>query len=304
MIKKILVTGSNGTIGTRLCEKLMESGYTVRGVDWKHNQWNKNVDKITIIGDLRNKDIFKKLDKDYDLVIHLAANARVYDLVVEPDMAMDNILTTYNTLDFVRKYNIKKFMFASSREVYGNTKKKILKENDADIVNCESPYSASKISGEVLIRSYNRCYGLDFIIFRFSNVYGMYDNSDRVIPLFIRQCKKGQDLTVFGKEKMLDFTYIDDNVDGIMRCITNFDKIKNDVINIAYGKGTAILNVAKIIKEKVNPNIKINLKDNRIGEVIKYTADISKMKKLGYSPKTGIVEGISKSIDWYNQNIR
>jgi nucleoside-diphosphate-sugar epimerase len=304
MIKKILVTGSNGTIGTRLCEQLMEQGYTVVGVDWKKNKWHKKVDAITKNFDLRDKKIFDKLDKDFDLVIHLAANARVWDLVVEPDMAMDNILTTYNVIDFTRRSKIKRFMFASSREVYGNTKKIILKEHEADMVNCESPYSASKISGEALTRSYQKCYGMEYVIFRFSNVYGMYDDSDRVVPLFIRQCKNNQDLTIFGKDKALDFTYIDDNIHGIITCIKNFDKIKNDTINIAYGKSSTIIEVANMIRNKVNPNVKIILKENRTGEVVKYTADISKMKKILYQPKVDIKEGIQRSIEWYEKNIR
>jgi len=304
MISKVLVTGSSGTIGTRLCEQLITNGFKVAGVDWKQNKWNKDINKITIIGDLRDKKTFDKLPKDFDLIIHLAANARVYDLVVNPDMAMDNITTIYNTLEFARKSNIKRFMFSSSREVYGNTAKTILKECEADMVNCESPYSASKISGEVLLRSYHKCYETDYIVFRFSNVYGMYDDSDRVIPLFIRLCKKGSDLTVFGKNKTLDFTYIDDNINGIILCIKNFDKIKNDTINIAYGQGTTIMEVAKMIKDKVNPKVNITLKENRTGEVVKYTADISKMKKIGYNPKTNITEGVTKSIEWYEKNIK
>ena len=73
------------------------------------------------------------------------------------------------------------------------------------IDNCESPYSASKIACEALFRSYKKCYGIDFILTRFSNVYGMYDDSDRVIPLFIRLTKENKDLEIFGKDKLLDF---------------------------------------------------------------------------------------------------
>jgi len=302
-INKILVTGSSGTIGTRLCEKLLAKGYKVTGVDWKHNKWNRNIDKITIIGDLRDKKTFDKVPKDHDVVIHLAANAMVYDSVVNPDLAFDNFITVYNTLEFARKSNIKKFMFASSREVYGNTAKTVLKEDEANIVNCESPYSASKFGGEVLTRSYKNCYNIEFVIFRFSNVYGMYDDSNRVIPQFIRLAKQGKDLTVFGKDKSLDFTYIDDNIKGIMLCVENFDKIKNDTINIAFGKGTTILSIAELIKKKLNPKINIILKEKRTGEVLRYTADISRIKAIGYKPETDVIEGISKSIEWYENNV-
>jgi UDP-glucose 4-epimerase len=302
MISRILVTGSSGTIGTRLCEALLAKKYDIVGVDWKHNKWNKDVENITIIGDLRDKKTFDKLPKDFDLIIHLAANAMVYNSVMEPDLAFDNFITAYNTLEFARKSGIKKFMFASSREVYGNTTKTILKEEEAHIVNCESPYAASKIGGESLSRAYHRCYGLEFVIFRFSNVYGMYDDSDRVIPLFIRRCREGKDIIVFGEDKMLDFTYIDDTITGVITCIESFDRIKNDTINIAYGEGSSILKIAELIKSHFNSKSKVILKNVRTGEVVKYTADIGKIRNIGFTPKINIHEGIHKSIEWYNKH--
>ncbi len=301
-IKKILVTGSSGTIGTRLCEKLLENGYEVVGVDYKLNGWSEKINCTKIKVDLRNKeDVLNKLPKDVDLIIHLAANARVYNLVVDPSLARDNFEMLFNVLEFTRINNIKRFMFSSSREVYGNSDKVIHKEDEAYVKNCESPYTASKIGGEALVHSYQQCYGINFIIFRFSNVYGMYDCSDRVVPLFIKRCKEGKDLIIFGKEKLLDFTYIDDTIAGILQCIKNFNEIKNEVFNLAYGQGTSILEVAQLIKELLKTNNKIEIRENRTGEVIKYIADISKAKeKIGYNPQTTIAEGVRKSIDWYN----
>jgi len=301
-IKKILVTGSSGTIGTRLCEKLLEEGYEVVGVDWKPNKWNNKINKLTVIGDLRDKKTLEKLPKDMDLVIHLAANARVYNLVVDPLLARDNFETLFNVLEFARVNNIKKFMFSSSREVYGNSSKIIHLEDEAYVKNCESPYTASKIAGEALVHSYQQCYGIDFIIFRFSNVYGMYDGSDRIVPLFIGLCNKGKDLTVFGKEKLLDFTYIDDTIEGIILSIRKFESNKNNVFNIAYGQGTSILELAQLVKVFLKSNVKINIKENRTGEVVKFIADISKAKEmLGYDPKVTIIDGVNKSIDWFKK---
>ena len=300
--QKILITGSSGTVGTRLFEKLLESDYNVIGVDNRSNQWNPELNEKTIIADLRNFDeISKKIPSDIDLIIHLGANARVYNLVVDPSLAKDNFESIFNMLEFARKNKISKFMFASSREVYGNTEEFHHNEEDISVENCESPYTASKISGEALVQSYRRCYDIDFIIFRFSNVYGMYDDSDRVIPLFIKLCKNSKDLTIFGKEKLLDFTYIDDAVYGVKLCIDKFDEGKNDVYNLAYGAGTTILETAEMINKLLDSSSKIIIKDNRPGEVVKCITDISKAKqKLGYIPKTTISEGIKKTIDWYN----
>lgn len=308
MIEKILITGSSGTIGARLCEKLIEKGFDVIGVDWRKNVWNKEVEARTIHLDLRSSAAIKRELAsviDVDAVIHLAANARVWDLVVDPTLARDNFETLFNILEWTREKRIKKFFFASSREVYGNGKTSVHQEKDALIGGCESPYTASKIGGEALVWSYHRCYGIDFIIFRFSNVYGLYDDSDRSVPLFIRLARENKDIVIFGKDKLLDFTYIDDTVDGIFLGIKKFNKAKNNVINIALGRGETVFNLAKLIKNELNSSSKILFKPSRIGEVVKYVADISLAKRLlGYVPTFSLKDGIEKSIVWYAEHCK
>lgn len=300
MPKKILITGSSGTIGTRLFEKLLEKGYHVTGFDKKPNIWHSHLNKLTITGNLLNKEDIDKLPADFDLVIHLAANARVYDLVVSPDLALENIVATYNILEFCRNKNIKNFIFSSSRETYGNREKTIAGEKDVDIRLCESPYAASKISDEALIYSYSKCYGLNYIIFRLSNVYGMYDQSNRFMPLIIGKMQKDKNADIFGKDKVLDFTYIDDCIQGIIKGMENFAKAKNNVFNIGSARGDNLVNVAGIIKNKLSSKSKISVKNNRPGEVVKYIADISKAKKLlGYKPEYNIESGLNSTVDWY-----
>lgn len=303
--KKILVTGSSGTVGTRLCEILLEKGYDVVGVDYRPNEWNKKIQEITIDLDLRNKeDVLNKLPKNVDLVIHFASNARVYNLVTEPSLARDNFETLFNILEFTRINNVKKIMFSSSREVYGNSNKITYTEDEAYVKNCESPYAASKMCGESLIHSYKKCYGINFVIFRFSNIYGMYDKSDRVIPLFIKLCKDNKNLIIYGKEKILDFTYIDDATSGVVKCIQNFDNVKNDVFNISSGKGTSMIELAHLIQKHMNCKNEIVIRENREGEVVKFVADISKAKqKLNYEPQTFINEGIKKTVRWYTKEL-
>lgn len=298
---KILVTGSSGTIGSRLCERLLQTEHEVIGVDWVPNKWLPAVQKITTLLDLRDEK--KLVASSIDLIIHLAANARVYELVENPDRARDNILTTFNMLEFARQNGIKRFMFAGSREGYGNIAVEKYTEDLVRIENCESPYTASKIAGEALTEAYRRCYGIDEITFRFSNVYGMYDDSVRVVPQFIRLARENKPLAVFGKDKCLDFTYIDDAVDGIMLAIDNFEAAKNTTYNIAYGEGTTILELAEQVKNLLGSSSEISVTEPRTGEVIRYIADISKAQKaLGYSPKTPFNDGIKKAVEWYLKN--
>jgi len=300
----ILVTGSNGMIGTRLCERLVEKNYNVFGADRRRNLWNSNVDKLTINIDLRDSSKYLELlPKNLDLIIHLAGHARVHNLVLDPSLARDNFLLTFNILEFARINGIKKLIFSSSREVYGNTTDPIHAEEDASIKKCESPYTASKIASEAAVWAYHRCYGIDFIIFRFSNVYGMYDNSDRVIPEFIRRASTGKTLTIFGEGKIVDFTYINDAVEGIIKGIEKFEIAKNSVFNIAAGKGISISYVADLIKSNLKSKSEVIFKENKIGEVIKYIADISKARSvLNYSPMTSIEHGIRKAVAWYTSN--
>jgi len=298
--RKILVTGSSGTIGTRLCETLIEKGYQVTGVDKKCNRWSEKVNAFTVIGDIRNRGFFKILPRDFDVIINLAANVRVYGSVKNPALARDNLEMLFNMLEFARIRNINKFIFASSREVYGNSGKVLHSEEEADIRNCESPYAASKFGGEALVRACHQCYGMNFVIVRFSNVYGMYDDSDRVIPLFIRLAKENRNLVVYGKEKLLDFTYIDDAISGLMKCLENFGRVKNDCFNITSGKGVSLLEIAQLIIKIMNAKNKIIVRETRKGEVTKFIADISKARqRLSFKPKIQITKGIRKTIDWY-----
>ena len=301
---KILITGSSGTIGTRLFERLLSEGYDIIGFDKKKNKWHKHLQGLTILGDLLSKKDIGKIPKDIDLIVHLAANARVYDLIIKPDLALENAVSTYNILEFSRKNKIEKIIFASSREVYGNRYKAVARESEVDLNLAESPYAASKISNEAFIYSYSKCYGMQFAVLRFSNVYGMYDESDRFIPKMIKKMRKNEDVQIFGKDKVLDFTYIEDCVSGIISCIKKFQKAKNSVFNIASGKGEKLTDVARIIKQEMKSKSKIRIMSERKGEVVKFIADITLSKKvLNYAPKTPFSYGIKSAIKWYNNRI-
>ena len=304
-IRKVLVTGSSGTIGTRLCERLQaETDYQVAGVDRRPNAWNPAVQQITTVADLLDLSTFAILPTDVDLVIHLAANARVHDVVLDPDQARDNFLTVYNVLEFCRRNKIPRVLFSSSREVYGNDGGLVHTEEPVLIYHCESPYAASKVAGEALVRSYRQCYGIEFINVRFSNVYGMYDESDRVVPLFIKLLKEQQDLTIYGQDKLLDFTYIDDAVHGVMQALARFDRARNEVYNLAFGAGTTLLEVAETLRSRLGSTSRIQMGEVRPGEVVKYVADITKAReRLLYQPQVTFAEGIERAVQWYEANL-
>lgn len=301
-ISSVLITGSSGTVGTELAESLLDDGYNVTGVDLVENRWSERVNERTIITDLRSKENLENLPETVDLVVHFAANARVHKLVENPSLAKENFDTTYNIMEYVRNTGAG-VIFSSSREVYGNNNKIIYDETDTYVDECESPYTASKIGGEALVKSYGNCYDINTSIVRFSNVYGKYDVSDRVVPLFLAQAKNGEDLTVFGENKILDFTYIDDCIDGVSSMVNNFQKISGTTFNIASGQGSSLLELAELIVDKTDSDVPIHVEPNRTGEVGRYVADISKARKLiGYEPQYSFEEGIEETADWYLSN--
>ena len=137
-----------------------------------------------------------------DLVVHLAAHAKVHQLVRHPQRALENAVMTFNVLEYARQQQIP-IVFSSSREVYGDVHRfEEYGEGVADFAYTESTYSASKIAGEAFVYSYARCYGLRYLVFRFSNVYGRYDNDlhrmVRVIPLFIHSMLRNEPITIYG----------------------------------------------------------------------------------------------------------
>lgn len=307
---RILITGSSGQIGTNLGLYLQERGHFVFGIDKRANTWTHEIE--TLLQDLsapyrdfQNGIGHVEYPPDLDLVVHFAAHAKVHELVEQPDRALENINMTFNVLEFCR-YNNLPIIFSSSREVYGDIHRYITEESYADFAFTESPYSASKISGEALIYSYAQCYGINYLVFRFSNVYGRYDNDihrmERVIPLFIHKIKNDEPITIFGRDKVLDFTYVDDCVSGIyagIKLLIENPKATNQTINLAYGQGNSLVDMASYIADALGKEPEVNIEPSQVGEVTHYVANIGKARALlNYEPKTPLKEGINKAVAW------
>ncbi len=288
-------------IGTRLCELLEECGIRWTGLDLRPNTWSAHIDERTLRLDVRDIEACaKQIPEDIGLIVHLAAHSRVFPMIQDPTQGIDNCQTVYSALELARRKGIAKIIFASSREVYGEGSGAAFVEGDASQSTCENAYAASKIMGEAFLWSYLRTFGVEFAILRFGNAYGRYDMSDRIIPRLIRQCVNGEDVHIFGKDKILDFVYLDDLVDGIIRTIDRFATAKNSVYNIASQTGTSLLALAELIHVATKSKSSISVEENRQGEVMKCVVDISRARSmLGYEPSTSLDEGIQKAIAWY-----
>lgn len=306
---RVLITGSSGQIGTNLALALKKQGHFVFGIDKRPNTWTSEFQTLlqdlsvpahSYLGGVGHVEY----PPDLDVVVHLAAHAKVHELVQQPERALENITMTFNMLEFCRQNNLP-IIFSSSREVYGDIHRYITEESYADFAFTESPYSASKISGEAFIYSYAQCYDLRYLVFRFSNVYGRYDNDiermERVIPLFIRKISRFEPITIYGKQKTLDFTYVDDCIAGLLSGIELLvgGRDANQTINLAFGQGNSLVTMAEYIGEALGIEPQIKIEPSRVGEVTHYVANIGKAHALlGYNPTTPLREGIKRSVAW------
>src|SRR5213595_1419021 len=309
---RVLITGSSGQIGTNLALRLMQDGHSVFGVDKRVNTWTD--DFRYLLQDLSGSypafpgGIGGVEYPEVDLVVHLAAHAKVHELVRQPHRALENAVMTFNVLEFCRQGGLP-IVFSSSREVYGDVRRFSTQETQADFAFTESTYSASKIAGEAMIYSYARCYGLPYLVFRFSNVYGRYDNDlarmVRVLPLFIHTMLRDEPVTVFGAEKTLDFTYVDDCIDGISRGIEALaeGRVINETVNLAYGQGNSLVHAAELIAAELGVEPKIALAPSLLGEVTHYVADLTKARELlEYEPSVALDEGIRRAVTWFKEH--
>jgi UDP-glucose 4-epimerase len=211
---------------------------------------------------------------------------------------------TFNLLEYARRTGVSGVILASSREVYGSGRS-ARSESETRVDRCANPYAAGKVASEAMADSYARCYDLRTATLRFSNVYGRYDRSDRVVPRFIARAHRGQDLTVYGRDKTLDFLYLEDCVDGILLAIENFQRAAGETFNIASGEGTSLEQLADEVIAQTPHRVGIDRRANRTGETTQFVADISKARTaLGYAPSRSPLGGLAETVEWYRDEGR
>ena len=301
----ILVTGGAGFIGSHLVEKLIKDGYDIEVIDnlsrGKIENLNSVINGITFIqGDITNFDLMRDIVRKVDAVYHLAALSRVIPSIQDPELCFkSNVAGTEIIARLCAKYK-KKLIFSSSREVYGDAK--YIPVDEKHPLNPKNPYGASKVADEKIIEAYSKCYGLDFVILRLGNVYGERD-FERVVPLFIDKCLKGDDLIVYGGNQVLDFVYISDVIDALLKAADMSND--NDKFNVCSEVGVKIIELAKHIKGLINTNSQVLINNPRKGEVEEFIADISRIKNsLGWRPKTTLEEGLNDTIKRINNESR
>ena len=309
---KALVTGAAGFIGSHLSDRLTATGWDVVGLDNFDPFYSEDVKRDNIKGalatgkfqlvegDIRDAACVEAvLEKgDIDIIIHLAAKAGVRPSIEDPVGYMDtNINGTVVMLEAAKKFNIHKFVFASSSSVYGNNKKVPFAETD-NVDYPISPYAATKKACELITYTYSSLYDIDMMALRFFTVYGPRQRPDLAIHKFAKLIEEGRSIPVFGDGSMRrDFTYVDDIIDGVTAAM---DKCKGyEIFNLGESRPVRLDVLISEIENALGKKAIIDRKPLQPGDVKQTYADVSKaIEKLGYSPSTEIQVGLKKFVDW------
>jgi UDP-glucuronate 4-epimerase len=307
-MKKVIITGVAGFIGSNLARTMMQQGIEVAGIDNFDDFYDPRIKRNAIEkieyfsgfklyeGDIRDSQFLESIfeNEKPDLVIHLAARAGVRPSIEQPALYYDvNVNGTLNLLEAMRKSGSKNLLFASSSSVYGNNKKVPFSESDA-VDNPISPYAATKKAGELLCYTYHHLYDFNIFCLRFFTVYGPGQRPEMAIQQFGRKISEGTPITLFGDgSTRRDYTFVDDIVSGIM---ASADKLKGyEILNLGNSDTISLIDLVHGIEETLGKTAIIEWKPMQPGDVEITYADISKARRLlDYQPDYPVAKGLKK----------
>ena len=316
-MKKILITGADGFIGSHLTEALVRAGHKVRAFVLYNsfNSWGW-LDQCepdvqgqfeAFSGDIRDPYGVKEAMKGCESVIHLAALIGIPYSYHSPETYVDtNIKGTLNILQASRELGVKRVIHTSTSEVYGTARFVPITEDHP--LQGQSPYSATKIGADQLALSFHSSFGLPITILRPFNTYGPRQSARAVIPTIITQILKGKkEISLGSIHPTRDLNYVEDTVEGFIKALVA-PKIEGEVINLGSGFEISIGNLAHMIAELMGTKISIKESSERVrptdSEVERLLADNQKAKDLlKWSPKNsglaGLIQGLAQTIEWF-----
>lgn len=317
---KVLVTGSEGFIGSHLTELLVKSGYKVTALvlynSFNNKGWLKNIDntilkKIIIIsGDIRDKNFVDEIVRGKDVIINLAALIGIpYSYKTVESYIDTNIKGTMNLLEAAKKFKVKKFIQTSTSEVYGTAQ--YIPIDEKHPLSSQSPYAATKVAADQLALAYYRSFNLPVTILRPFNTFGPRQSLRAVIPTIISQCLFNNGIINIGNIKTTrDFVYVSDTAKAFILAIKN-KKILGEVINIGNNFEVSIKDIISFVSEITNIKIKLKIDKKRVrankSEVFRLFSNNKKAKKLlkwklNYAGINGFKKGLKDTINWQLAN--
>ena len=311
-MNRYLITGGAGFIGSSIAEKLINDGHYVRVLDNFFSGKEENLafakglgkDSFELIrGDIRDKNICLAACKGVDHVLHQAALRSVPKSMDDPASYNDvNINGVMTMLQAAAANKVKRFVFASSSSVYGDTDQFPQKETQYPLLI--SPYALSKLAGEYYCRIFSEHFGVETACLRYFNVFGpkqaLDDEYAVVVPKFIHCIMNDTPPPIFGNGKQSrDFTFISNVVSANVLAATT-PGIKHEIFNVANGRDNTVLNLVDVLNKIMGKNIKPKFLDARPGDVFKTEADISRIKsRLNYQPLVNFEDGLKKTVEYF-----
>ncbi len=320
-MKKVIVTGGLGFIGSNLIELLLKKNFKVLNIDkntyssnfYNVREFKRNRNYSFIKCDIANKKISKIISKFKPIgIFNLAAETHVDRSIDNPEnFIKSNIFGVYNILECFKNYSKKnkktKLIHISTDEVYGDILFGRTKENYP--YNPSSPYAASKASSDHLVSSYVRTYKIPAIVTNCSNNYGPKQHPEKLIPKLIYNILTNKSLPIYGKgTNSREWIYVEDHCEALIQIFKN-GKI-GSFYNIGSNKNLINLDISKKLikiaktKIKIGKNVKIEFVKDRPGHDIRYALNSNKLiKELKWKPKTSFETGLIKTFDWYLNNV-
>lgn len=309
--KNILVTGGAGFIGSNFCRFLLGKYdyvciFVLDSLTYAGNPDNfkdLTVDErfSFIKGDIRDREVVEPLMEQADAVVNFAAETHVdRSLYFAKDFVETDVLGTFVLLEAARKYGIKKFLHISTDEVYGSISEGTFFEDS--LLNPSSPYSASKGSGDLLVRSYFITYDLPIVISRSSNNFGPYQYPEKLIPLFVTNAIDDVPLPLYGDgSNVRDWLYAADNCSAIDTVLRK--GIPGEIYNIGADNEWTNIEITRKILELLNkPESLIKPVKDRLGHDLRYSISSEKVKQLGWSDRTPFDRALETTVRWYADN--
>jgi UDP-glucuronate 4-epimerase len=313
-MKRLLLTGGAGFIGSNLTKKLLAKGhYHIISIDNFDDFYSRSQKELNIApfadnpnfkfmeGDIRYVSDLDKIG-DVDVIAHIAAKAGVRPSIKNPILYQEvNVGGTQNLLEFAKERSIKQFVFASSSSVYGVNEQVPWSESHKLLPI--SPYASSKLSGEMLGHVYSHLHGIRFLALRFFTVYGPGQRPDLAIHKFFKSILNDQPIPVYGDgSTSRDYTFVGDIVEGIEAAIA-YDKSDFEIINLGNHKTVTLSELIKAIEKTIGKEAVIDRQPEQPGDVPQTFADISKAQKLlHYTPTTELMAGLAAFHAWYKQS--
>ncbi len=303
---RALVTGCAGFIGSHLVDTLLEQGYEVTGIDCFTDYYSRNIKEANLTNALKNKN-FTLIEDDIlnmakfpevDYIFHEAAQAGVraswgtsFEIY-----SRNNIEATQKMLEFYKDLNIKKFVYASSSSVYGDSE---LPMQEDSVLKPVSPYGVTKLAGENLCYLYCKNYSVPTVSLRYFTVYGPRQRPDMAIHKFVKAIFKGDEITVFGDgSQTRDFTFVDDAVEANILAAES-DSV-GAVFNIGGGSRISVNDLIKQMEDNIGNKANVKYIEKQKGDVLDTWADVSKAKEeLNWKSKIGISEGLDLFTMWF-----